>query len=131
MLLYVVVILLVRSFLMEFDGVPLITTPGNHDVGRYFSAKENQVPFYLKYFPHRVEDAGQVHHQSFHSHRAGDDFLLLAIDSDLVATLEEQYPFIETTLEEYKNTTNVFAAYHYAAYPSKPSHVWMKGEQTL
>merc|ERR1739848_170865 len=90
------------------SGVPLIVTPGNHDVSRLFYEPgiRDEVPFFLRYLPQQrnLSDIEPNDRPSYHAHIVGDRLLVLGLDSGLIEPVAgAQTEWLNTTLAKYNH----------------------------
>jgi len=97
-------------------SIPLIMAIGNHEAGGYKMRKKD-VPFFYDYFVHDKWDKSNGSSprdtlSSYHSHTFGNNTIMLALDSEIVASAESQKPWIREVMEREKARKNRFAIYH-------------------
>lgn len=99
--------------MITFDGrrIPVIPAIGNHEVdGGYLKPKEN-APFYFHRFI-------APEPRNYYVLKMSPDMVLVTLDTDHINEVTEQTPWLERTLEDYRDTRWKMVQWHVAAWPS-------------
>ncbi len=89
------------------DGrrIPIIPTIGNHEVVAGFNGNKELAVFYYNRF--KLPEP-----QTHYVLQYGPDFTIISLDSNHTATIEEQVPWLEATLEAHQESPWTLVHYH-------------------
>jgi len=98
--------------------IPVITTIGNHESTGWRTSKHD-VQFYTRYLPFQLglQNVDPQDRPQYHKHLIGNDTVIVALDSDVVDSIESQIPFLESTLNSTLERRFKIGLYHIALYP--------------
>ncbi|KAF2070046.1 hypothetical protein CYY_008628 [Polysphondylium violaceum] len=98
--------------------IPIITTIGNHESTGWRTTKDD-VQFYTRYLPFQLglQNVDPQDRPQYHKHLIGNDTVIIALDSDVVESIESQIPFLEATLNSTAQRRFKLGLYHIALYP--------------
>eukprot|EP01132_Coremiostelium_polycephalum_P001289 gene1289-1628_t len=98
-------------------SIPFLAAIGNHESSKWNSERKD-VQFYLRYLPFQtgLQHIEPNQRDIYHSHKIGNDTLILSLDSDVVESIPGQANWIDTTLAQSPQRFK-FAFYHIAIYP--------------
>ncbi len=98
-------------------SVPLTLAVGNHESGGFGTAPSNCV-YFRPFFAQQPNLVNTVDRLTYHEHRVTPNLTVFVIDSNVVASYDEQKPWLAARMAAAGTARKKWGVYHVPLYPS-------------